>query len=97
VGELRIGRSIDQRADLYAVAAVASELATGAPPFGFGNPLRLTDDHVTRMPTPPADASPGFRQRSAIVMHLLEKEPDRRYQSAETLAGDLERLRAAVR
>jgi signal transduction histidine kinase len=92
----RTGRSVDQRADLYAVGAVLYELATGAPPFGFGDPLRLTHDHLARMPTPPAEVSPGVPAAlSAIVMHLLEKEPDRRYQSAETLAGDLARLRAA--
>src|SRR3954469_11334436 len=90
----RTGRPVDQRADLYAVGALLYELATGAPPFGAGDPLRLSRDHLARMPVPPAQinaAVPVFL--SELVLRLLEKEPDRRYQTAEGLLFDLERLR----
>jgi hypothetical protein len=90
----RTGRSVDQRADLYAFGATLYELATGQPPFGFGDPMRLTHEHLARVPVPPAKVNRTVpRLLSEIVMHLLEKEPDNRYQTAEGVIYDLERLR----
>jgi predicted ATPase/signal transduction histidine kinase len=89
----RTGRPSDQRADLYALGAVLYELATGEPPFGAGDPLRLVHDHAARVPVPPATVNRALpTSLSAIIMHLLEKEPDNRYQSADGLIYDLDRL-----
>jgi serine/threonine protein kinase len=92
----RTGRPVDHRADLYALGATLYELARGQPPFGTGGPLRLTHDHLARVPVPPAEvnaAIPGVLSR--IILHLLEKDPDHRYQSADGLVDDLEQLRDA--
>jgi predicted ATPase/signal transduction histidine kinase len=90
----RTARSVDQRADLYGLGATLYELATGAPPFGFGDPLQLAHDHLARVPVPPTEVNPAVPGLlSEIVMHLLEKEPDNRYQTAEGVLHDLERLR----
>jgi hypothetical protein len=93
----RTGRAVDERADLYAVGATLYELATGAPPFGTGDPLRLLHDHLTRVPVAPEQVHPAVPgPLSEIILHLLEKEPDRRYQTADGLAYDLEQLRDAA-
>ena len=92
----RTGRPVDPRADLYALGAVLYELATGEPPFGAGDPLRLIHDHLARVPVPPADVNQALpAPLSEIILHLLEKEPDNRYQTADGLIYDLERLRHA--
>jgi hypothetical protein len=92
----RTGRSVDQRADLYALGATLYELATGEPPFGSGDPLRLTHDHLARVPVPPAEVNPAVpAPLSEIIGHLLKKEPDNRYQTGDGVTYDLERLRDA--
>jgi signal transduction histidine kinase len=90
----RTARPVDERADLYALGATLFELATGEPPFGTEDPLRLTHDHLARAPEPPAARNPAIPDTlSHIILRLLEKEPDRRYQSATGLLHDLERVR----
>jgi signal transduction histidine kinase len=92
----RTARPVDQRADLYALGATLYELATGEPPFGTGDPLRLTHDHLARVPVPPSQANPAIPVAlSAIITHLLEKELDNRYQTADGVLYDLERLQGA--
>lgn len=93
----RTGRPVDQRADLYSLGATMYEMVTGEPPFGTGDPLRLSHAHLARVPVPPAEVDPDVPAAlSDVIMHLLEKEPDNRYQTAEGLAYDLALLRAAA-
>ena len=92
----RTGHPMDQRADLYGLGATLYALATGTPPFGFGDPLQLVHDHLAQVPVAPVDRNPAVPAAlSDIILRLLEKEPDRRYQSAEGLVHDLGRVRDA--
>jgi signal transduction histidine kinase len=89
----RTGRPVDLRADLYSFGAMLYQMATGVPPFIDADPLSLLRDILARVPVPPAVRDPDVPVAfSMIIMRLLEKEPDQRYQSAEGLAHDLRRL-----
>jgi len=85
---------VDTRTDLYGAGASLYEAATGQPPFGTGDLARLVHDHLARVPVSPAELRPAVPEGLArIILRLLEKEPDRRYQSADGLLHDLHRLR----
>ncbi|MET8153726.1 AAA family ATPase [Actinoplanes sp. NPDC049668] len=91
----RIRLPVDRRSDLYGLGATLYALATGVAPFAGDDPLELIRDTLVRVPTFPAGQNARLPRRfGEIVMRLLEKDPDRRYQSAEGLAYDLARLDA---
>jgi len=93
----RTGRPVDQRADLYGLGVTLYHLATGVLPFEQPDPLRLVHDVLARMPVPPSERAEVPPTLSDMIMQLLEKEPDQRYQSAEGLAHDLRKLRDRLR
>ena len=69
-----------------------------SPRSGRGDPLRLVHDHLARVPAAPVERNATLPAAlSQILMHLLEKDPDARYQSAESLLHDLECLREPQR
>lgn len=86
----RIGRAVDARTDLYSLGATFYELLTGAPPFVARDSIELLHAHLARRPRPPHEVNERVPAAlSSIVLKLLEKEPQRRYQTAGGLAFDL--------
>jgi serine/threonine protein kinase len=81
---------VDWLADLYSLGATFYEMLTGAPPFGERDAVALAHAQIARLVRPPHEINPQVPLiLSRIVLRLLEKEPARRYQTAEALAADL--------
>ena len=84
-------RTVDGRADLYALGCVAYWLVTGKPVFHGNSPIDTIVKHVSAPPDPPSrhsrmDVPPEF---DALVLECLSKDPDQRPASADAVASRL--------
>jgi tetratricopeptide (TPR) repeat protein len=87
------GQQVDNRSDLWAAGAVLYEMATGQRPFPERHLPRLIDDILHRPVKPPTRVHAGITVGlESIILKALDKDPDRRYQSARELRVDLNRL-----
>ena len=87
------GERVDARSDIYAAGAVLYEMATSERPFTATHGARLIEAILHEAPRPPRAINPKVSpELEAIILKALDKDPDRRYQSAKELRVDLERL-----
>jgi eukaryotic-like serine/threonine-protein kinase len=87
------GAPVDQRSDLYSVGIVLYEMLTGKTPFTGETPVEIAMKHLSDPPRPPSlerpDISPDL---DMVVLRALAKSPEDRFQTAEEMDGELERV-----
>ncbi len=86
----RMNRNLDYRTDFYSLGVSFYELLTGQPPFKTEDAMELLHCHVAKQPLPPHQVNPEIPQAiSDIVMKLMAKIAEERYQSAWGVQSDL--------
>ncbi|WP_428267197.1 serine/threonine protein kinase [Haliangium sp.] len=92
--EQALGKTVDHRADIYAMGVILYECFTGALPFAGDSFMSILTKHITAEPTPPAQRAaengrtmpPGIEP---IIVRAMKKEPEDRYPSMDDMVHEL--------
>jgi PAS domain S-box-containing protein len=91
----RMNRSIDSRSDLYALGVTFYQMLTGSLPFTAADPMEWVHCHIARKPLPPSERLENIPAPvSEVIMKLLAKTAEERYQTAAGVESDLRRCLA---
>ena len=87
----RMNRALDYRTDFYSLGATLYEFLTGSPPFETRDSVEMVHCHIAKIPRSPQELNHEIPEMlSKIVLKLLAKNAEDRYQSAFGLSSDLE-------
>lgn len=85
------GDLTDERSDLYSVGVMIYEMVTGQKPFDGDNPVAVALMHMQDIPPYPRDVNPAVPEAlEEIILHAMEREPEKRYQSASEMIKDID-------
>lgn len=94
----RMNRVMDYRTDLYSLGATFHEMLTGAPPFSADDSLEMVHCHIAKQPVAVSDFKPEIPAAiSEMILKLLSKRAEDRYQSASGLKADLQKCMDQIR
>lgn len=90
----RMNRNVGRHSDYYTLGATLYQWFTGSPPFTMTSPIELVHAQIAMTPEPPTARNPKLpRALDAVILKLLSKAPEDRYQSLAGLRHDLVRIR----
>jgi len=92
----RMNRSSDSRSDLYSLGVIFYRMLTGVLPFTASHPMEWVHCHIARRAVPPAERAPLPAVLSNLIMRLLAKTAEDRYQTAAGVESDLRRCLLAL-